>query len=156
MTDDCRAKWTEARFRAFDTLVGLRAYGNASAMEQALDAAREDCERYERLLSRTLPTSDISRVNAAQGKWVPVDPVTFNVVEAALGYCEASGGLFDITIGAVSKLWDLKQGIIPNRSALEEAVRHVNWQQIRLDRQGHRIRLNDPEAMMDVGGIAKG
>ena len=149
---------TRIAFDAFDTRVGICAYGDAKACARALERAFSDCRCYERLFSRTIANSDISRVNAAKGAWIDVDARTGKLVEKALAYCAASRGTFDITIGAASRLWNLKRGIIPQDEALAEAVRHVDWHGVRVEREGSRarMRLDDPAAMIDLGGIAKG
>lgn len=149
---------THITFDAFDTRVGICAYGEKDACTYGLMRAYEDCMEYERLFSRTIVGSDISRVNAAKGAWVDVDARTGKLVEKALAYCAESRGTFDITIGAVSRLWDLKRGIIPQDEALAEAVRHVDWHGVHIEREGSRarVRLDDPAAMIDLGGIAKG
>lgn len=145
----------ETRFCAFDTSVRIGAYGEHGLTASLIQAQRA-CETYENLFSRTLATSDIAHVNTAKGAWTSVDPRTLQVLEAALGYCAASEGAFDITIGAASRLWDLKRAVIPDPEALAKAVRHVNWRMVELDASGCRVRLHDPEAMIDLGGIAKG
>ena len=144
---------THITFDAFDTRVGICAYGDAKACASALERAFSDCRCYERLFSRTIADSDISRVNAAKGAWVDVDARTGKLVEKALAYCAASRGTFDITIGAVSRLWNLKRGIIPQDEALAEAVRHVDWHGVRVEREGSRarMRLDDPAASRRVG-----
>lgn len=146
----------ETRFNAFDTSIRLRVWGEAAPMEEALLRARGACAAYERLLSRTIPSSDIGRLNHANGAWVSVDEVTLGVIKAALRYCAASQGAFDITVGSATRLWDLKRGIVPSAEALANAVQHVDWRCVQVDEQGCRVRLADPDAMVDLGGIAKG
>lgn len=150
------SSFAETRFAAFDTTVRIRAYGAATCMDAALEEARMACHLFEELFSRTIPTSDVSRLNEAQGAWVTVDPRTFALIEAALRYCEASEGAFDITIGSASRLWDLKRSIAPTAEELAEAMEHVDWRLVALDAQRSQVRLEDPRAMIDLGGIAKG
>mgnify|MGYP002544704451 CR=1 FL=1 len=149
---------TRITFDAFDTRVGICAYGDAKACASALERVFSDCRCYERLFSRTIAGSDISRVNAAKGAWVEVDERTVELVEAALAYCAASHGVFDITIGTASRLWDLKRGVIPDKHALDEAMQHVDWHGVHVERGDDmaHVRLDDPAAMIDLGGIAKG
>lgn len=119
-----------------------------------LDEAQDLCARYEQLFSRTISTSDIGRINAAKGEPVEVDPLTADLVGRALAYCEASGGLFDITIGAVSELWDFAEGVVPDERDIAAALPHVGWQNVQV--RGNTITLADPLARIDLGGIAKG
>lgn len=120
------------RFLAFNTVAELAAYGEADAVAAALDEAVAACRAYERLLSRTLPHSDIARLNAAGGAPVEVDARTAGLLRAALGYCAASEGAFDVTVGPAVRLWDFHEGREPDPAALAEAVRHVGWQNLEL------------------------
>ena len=134
----------------FDTVVTLV----ASCSQDTLDALAKRCEYFESIFSRTIPTSDIGRINAAGGATVEVAPETADIITKALRYCEESDGRFDITIGAVSSLWDFKEGVLPDADALAEAVRHVDYTQVQVD--GTTVTLMDPNAKLDLGGIAKG
>lgn len=135
---------------AFDTVVTL----TAACSQDALDAAARRCEYFESIFSRTVSTSDIGRINDAAGEPVQVAEETADLIEQALGYCAESGGMFDITIGAVSTLWDFKEGVVPDGEVLAEALRHVDYTKVQLD--GTTVTLLDPKAKLDLGGIAKG
>ena len=152
------AGMVKQRFLAFNTLVTLQAFGDERACLVAFDAARSASRRFERLFSRTLPHSDIARLNAAGGSAVEVAPETADLLERALFYCEDSCGRFDVTMGAAVRLWDLRRGVVPSRDALDEALAHVNWRGLHVRREGGRAfaQLDDPRAAVDVGGIAKG
>lgn len=147
-----------AQFLAFNTVITLQAYGEYARIKRAFEQARDLCRTYERLFSRTLPHSDISRINAAGGKHVTVNPLTAELVAQALKYCEESGGCFDVTIGSASRLWDFHNGIIPDKPTLEQALSHVDWRNIRLGEENGQptVQLLDSEASLDLGGIAKG
>ena len=147
------------RFVAFNTLVDCAVYAPPEKARSILEKAREDCRTYERLLSRTIPTSDIGRLNAAEGEAVRIDPRTADVLQAALGYCEASEGIFDITVAPLVNLWDFKQGIEPTTEELAEAAEHVGWRKVDIWAQcggNWFAQLRDPAAAVDLGGIAKG
>lgn len=151
----------EVRFFAFDTEVSLQLHGIRSANESQalLQRAVADCRRWERLFSRTLPHSDISRLNGAAGHEVAVGEETFQLLQEALRYCAASKGVFDITVGNAVGLWNLKQGISPTATQRQEACRHIDWRNLllRRDNNGAPVaQLTDPAAAVDVGGIAKG
>lgn len=137
-------------FFAFDTAVMLK----ACCSQDTMDQAEELCAYFESLFSRTVDSSDVARVNAAGGAPVQVASETADLVKKALAYCEESGGLFDITIGAVSSLWDFKAGIVPDADELAEAVKHVDYRAVTVE--GSTVALADPQAKLDLGGIAKG
>lgn len=135
---------------AFDTLIDLGAYGD----ESVLNALLKDCVRLDDLLSAQKDTSDIARLNAAGGAWVDIDADTADLLKRSIAFCEETGGMFDITIGAVSLLWDFKEGKKPDDAAIQAALPHIDI--TKLEVEGTRARLTDPDARIDVGGVAKG
>lgn len=124
--------------------------------EAAIDKAYKRCRELENTLSNTIESSEVSQINNAGGKWVTVGKDTFKVVKAGVKYGELSDGDFDITIGSVSGLWDFQaeNPVVPDQSKITEALKHVNYKNIQFD--GNKIRIIDPEAKLDLGGIAKG
>ena len=158
----------ELAFEVFDTRVRLAIHADdgvaaddawAASADAALLDAQGRCAFFERTLSRMLPDSDISRALAAAPAPVPVESETAELVEAARAYCEASGGRFDITMGAVTRLWDFKRGEVPARLALSRALAHVDHRAVRAWRGADgaaMLALDDPASALDLGGIAKG
>ena len=134
----------------FDTVVTL----TASCAQETLDAACERCKYFESIFSRTIEESDIGRINAAGGKPVQVAAETADIITRALRYCAESEGRFDISIGSVSTLWDFKEGIVPDAKDLAEAVKHIDYTKVQVE--GTTVTLLDPQAKLDLGGIAKG
>ena len=124
----------------------------------AFHELRAMCERYENLFSRTIPTSDVSRINGAQGEAVAVATETAQLVARALTYCEKSDGVFDVTAGCLTRLWDFHQDIVPEKQTLQQAVQHVDWHTVSVFQENGTwyVQLADPDAALDVGGIAKG
>lgn len=148
------------QFYAFNTIITLQAYADAAQCVPAFDAARAASRAFERRLSRTLPHSDISRLNAAAGKRVAVHDDTAELLRAAIGYCADSEGLFDVTVGSAVRLWNFHEGTMPERADVERALAHVDWRALRVSEAGEAggswAQLADPQAAVDVGGIAKG
>ena len=156
-----------AMFYAFNTVITLQAYAEADVCRAAFSQAKDACRAFERHLSRTLPHSDIARLNDAQGAWVAIAPDTYELLAASKRYCAESGGIFDITMGSAVRLWNFHEGIMPNGDELAQALTHVDWRAVELREEssdegdtsnGKRFfaRLTDPQASVDVGGTAKG
>ena len=146
-------------FYAFNTEISLSAYGCESPVAfAAFEQAVEACRRYERLFSRTLPHSDISRLNAADGSRVNIADETYDLLQGSLRYCEQSLGWFDITVGSLTSLWDFQRGVMADADALRERLALVDWRGVELGGgSGARTaRLVHLGAMVDVGGTAKG
>ena len=93
------------------------------AMTPPLARLSAACTRYDELFNLYDEASDIARINAAGGARVDVDPATAELIARALEYCEQADGLFDITIGAVSTLWDFEKGVRPADDAIAAALR---------------------------------
>lgn len=126
--------------------------------QEAIDAAFDLCAAYDKKLSRTVDASEISKINNAGGEWTEVDESVAELIKSGLDYSELSGGDFDITIGGVTDLWDFhadpEDARVPDADELAEAVKHVDYRNVEVD--GNKVRIKDPEAKIDLGGIAKG
>lgn len=134
----------------FDTVVTI----GAQTTQDVMDKISERCTYFENKFSRTVEGSDIWNINNAAGAPVQVAEETAEVIQAAIGYAEASGGLFDISIGAVSTLWDFVEGVKPTDEQIQAALPHVDYRCISVD--GTTVTLSDAQAKLDLGGIAKG
>ena len=138
----------------FDTVVTITIYDKGS--EDVLDACVEKCEDYNARFSRTSEGSEIYELNHAGGQPVTVSEDTADLIEKGLEYSRASGGKFDITIAPLSDLWDFKNntGTVPDDAAIQEAKSHIGYDNVKID--GNTMQLLDPDAEIDLGGIAKG
>ena len=138
----------------FDTVVYLTLWG---APEGLVDTIWAECKRYEDMLSKTIPTSDVSRINTAAGKTVTVDPETWAILGRAKEINAQTGGAFSVTIAPVSALWTftgVNTNTVPNDEARLDAVYKVDDTKIVL---GDNNTVTLPSGMqVDLGGIAKG
>lgn len=138
----------------FDTVITIQIYDKNS--EDILDACIRKCQDYENRFSRTKEGSEIYQLNHAGGNALALSSDTVELINLGLKYSRLSEGKFDITIAPLSDLWDFKNntGTIPDSAAIEEAVRHVGYQNVLVT--GNTVQLTDPAAAIDLGGIAKG
>ena len=138
----------------FDTVITIQIYDKNA--EDILDACIRKCQDYENRFSRTKEGSEIYQLNHAGGKALALSSDTVELINLGLKYSRLSEGKFDITIAPLSDLWDFKNntGTIPDSAAIEEAVRHVGYQNVIVT--GNTVQLTDPAAAIDLGGIAKG
>ena len=135
-----------------DTVVTVSLYGGGD--EALIQACFDKCREYELIFSRTDPDSELYALNRAGS--MEVSEELLSVIETALEYCEYSGGAFDITMGAVSDLYAFssERPRVPEEGALAEALCHVGYEKILVE--GSRVTLTDPEAVIDLGAVAKG
>ena len=147
---------------SMDGIEDLDEAGQQKEALQLITDAFALCDDYEKILSKTVEDSDVYRINHAGGQAVEVDPATTEVVNKGLEYSRLSGGAFDITIGKVSDIWNFQEmddegnrvGVIPEKGIISEAMSHVDYNAVVVE--GNTIRLTDPMAELDLGGIAKG
>ena len=139
---------------ALDTVISIQIYDSDN--EELLTQCQALCEDYEERLSRTIETSEIARINSAGGNPVEVSDDTAALIREGIRYGELSDGAFDITIGAVTSLWDFKSEdpFVPSPDDIAGAVSHVDYRGISIS--GNTVTLKDPSAMLDLGAIAKG
>ena len=130
-----------------DTVVTL----DADCDKETLNEAFSLCEDYEKLLSRTKPESEVSKLNGSDG-FIEVSKATRHIVERSVYYGDLSGGKFDITLCPVINLWDFEGTSLPDKDEIAEALKNVDYQSIETD--GDKINTNGKQ--IDLGGIAKG
>ncbi len=129
-----------------DTVVTL----TAECDNETLEGAFSLCEDLESLLSRTVETSEVSRLNA--GETLTASEHTRKIIERSLYYSDLTSGKFDITICSVSSLWNFNEEIIPEKNEIAEALRSVDYESILFGET--KVRLDGSK--IDLGGIAKG
>ena len=138
----------------FDTVVRIEILDRAD--EEVLKGCENICKKYHAMFSNKIEDSEISRINSAGGNSVEVSDETVTLLRKAIYYGDLSNGAFDVTIAPVSNLWDFHAEALalPAPEAIYEAASHVDYKNILID--GNTVRLLDPYASIDVGGIAKG
>ncbi len=146
-----------------DDYVTIVAYGkNQSQVEGAVDAAFQELFRVEALADRYDPESEISRVNAsaASGAVVVSDDL-WEMFATGMELYEASGGLFDITVGPLVDVWDVigrgEHGDAPpTEEEIKRAMESVGADMLVLDEAAHSVSFSREGMIVDLGGLAKG
>ena len=126
----------------------------------AIDAAMDELLWVERTMTRFTDTSDIGRANLfAATDGVIVRPETAYVTREALRWAAAVDGRYDPAIGAVCKLWDVKNRHEPPAAERvnELAGRHFHRSvEVGTLHGAPVFRYHDGAARLDLGSIAKG
>lgn len=114
------------------------------------------CKNYENKMSKTIKGSDIYKINHAAGKPVKVDKDTLDVIKLGIKVSKESDGIFDITVGAITDLWDFQtdKPKLPDSGKLKEAVSTLGYKNIVID--GDKVKLKNPKTKIDLGAVAKG
>ncbi len=144
-----------------DTVAELRFQARgARAAEEIRDEVFAEIERLEELFSRSIPESDVSRINNNAGqKPVKVSPEVFYVTEQALEYAEMSDGVFDPTVAPLTDLWGFfsdQEYRVPEAEEIEDTLPLVDYSLVELDPEEQTVYLPVSGMGLELGGIAKG
>jgi len=142
---------------AMGTLMAHSAFG--AEAEPAVDAVCWMVDRLERLMSRFLPGSDISRINLSAGiSPEKVSEETFEVLAKSVEYSRKFSGIFDITIEPLVNLWNKAKETLapPDKEQIQLILPLVNWRDLHLDPWEMTAFLSRFGSGIDLGGIGKG
>lgn len=142
-----------------DTLVTIEVVDHASdrAVADLVGHAFDWFREVEAVCSRFEPDSELSRLSASLGKPVPVSPILFQSLQFALAVAEATGGVFDPTVGRAMEL----AGYDRNYRSGEAVTAHVDvpvkasYRDVSLDECEQTVTLLRP-MVLDLGAVAKG
>ena len=112
----------------------------------------QDARRLEQVYSRFDADSELSRVNATAGTPRLVSDEFASLLRRSLALGAATGGAFDVTVGALTELWRDSQ-TPPTPAAVAAARDRVGAARVRLDGRTLELPLGH---RLDFDGIAKG
>ena len=138
-----------------DTTVTITIYGTRST--DLLDECFDEIRRLENLLSTAVEGSDIQRINdAAGGAFITVSSETLHVLKRAQEISALTGGAFDITVGPLVNLWNIRgsTGTVPDEAQISAAQSLVGYENLEIS--GNSVRLARAGMCIDLGAIAKG
>jgi thiamine biosynthesis lipoprotein len=138
----------------------IAVYGDdVQPLREAVNAAFDEVDRVDRLMSHYKPDSPLSRLNrTAARRPVKVEPELFDFIVECLGYSAASEGAFDITVGPLMKAWGFfaGEGRPPRSDEVVAARRVVGYQHVIVNADERTIYFDRAGVELDLGGIAKG
>jgi len=131
---------------------------DAGSLHAAADEAVEEIRRVELQLSRFLPGSELSGLNAAAAsRPVKVDPRLFWLLSEAKRICQETEGAFDITIAPLMRAWQCAQGSnAPSAAKLAKVGTTVGTKHLVLDEDALTVSFDQPGVELDLGAIGKG
>lgn len=146
----------DRRVLAMGTDLSLHLEG-AGELVRASEAALAEAARIERACSTWTPDSAWSRLNAAQGRPVVLDPEWLELLGQMKAWQVRTGGAFDPALMALMRAWGVREGgRTPDPQRLAEARRASGAALLELDRAAGTARLADPAAGVEEGGFLKG
>jgi thiamine biosynthesis lipoprotein len=138
-----------ASFLAMDTVMELKVYGSADAVE----AAEQKVYELESKLSVTDSESEIYAIN--QNGSGAVSDETAELLSDALALCEETGGALDISVYPIVREWGFTTGEyrVPTDREISSLLGTVDYSAVTLD--SGTVTLS-PGMEIDLGSVAKG
>lgn len=158
------AEPAEAADTAMGTVIRQKIYGGDKEVLEENQRLLEEMERD--LLSWRLETSEIYRINETAGspEGVVVSERLSPILSECLALSEKSEGAFDITIGGVTRLWNLDVWAasenqdafeVPEEAAIRAALENCGSGKLHWEEEKSLLYL--PEKMsLDLGAVGKG
>lgn len=130
-----------------------------AALATAAATVRAVMDEVSRAVSRFRADSDLSRINAAAGRFVRVAPLTIDLIDVACDVARTTNGCVDPMVGAdlIAAGYDADIEVVRRRAAAPACrpsrMRHT-WEAIRIDRSLSRVGIPSG-ATLDLGASAK-
>ncbi|MBI1758729.1 MAG: FAD:protein FMN transferase [Actinobacteria bacterium] len=128
------------------------------ALSEACRVLEEELAAADLACSRFRDDSELTLINAAQGKWAPASALFVEHLQAALIAAAISDGAVDPTLGAAlrSNGYDRDITLVGGPAQTSLVVRYVGprWREVEVDAEGGRVRL-PPGVELDLGATAK-
>ncbi len=107
-----------------------------------------------------LPNSEISEIckTTGNGKFTKISKYLFEILTISKAAYVKSEGMFDVTIGKLSKLWrkTRKEKKMPEKSILTSALKTVNMNFLKINVKDSTLNIAKKGLEIDLGGIGKG
>ena len=144
--------------RHFDALGSTCELLSASSGPAALERCEQRIREAEARFTRFLPDSELAGLNASDGRYVPVSPEMFAMLQAALWAFEESEGLVNAAVlpalAAAGYDRPFRQGL--TEPAVLHPVQLPPLPEVLLLDLATRSAALAPGAALDLGGIVKG
>lgn len=166
---DTEPEYYDSYFMAMDTTVTLRlardsgqkngrktVYFEDSYLKEITENCSEIASGIEAKLSRTIDGSLTWDVNKETDSILALDTEFIALLEKAMDVSEKTDGAFDVTVGALTELWNITgdEHSIPSEDVIAQALSHVGTDKITLDSEN--IIKSDRSLKIDLGAIGKG
>ena len=165
-----RKQYSATFLELFDTVTTVVGQSESKeAFEAAAYAIRDELKVYHQLFDiyEEYPgINNLKTVNDRAGVApVTVDQKIIAMLQDCKNYYAATDGLVNVAMGSVLRLWhearedginDPLNAYLPEKTALEEGAKHMDFDQVVIDEAASTVYISDPEMRLDVGAVAKG
>jgi len=148
---------------SFNALGGLNELqlwsGSEEQAEQHFSALVAEVRRIERLWSRYLGDSILSKINSSAGsdRRIEVDSETAEIIDYGALLFRESAKRFDLTSGVLRRIWNFRTEQLPTQvptsAQISETLSMIGWHRVEWQRPWIRLPISGME--LDLGGIGK-
>ena len=135
------------------------AHQEKMTVSNALTAAHEAIREVEKTCNIFDPESELAKLNAtAADEPFACGELLWDVLTRARAFWKDSGGVFDVTIDPLMKLWGFHSNreTLPPAEEIAEAKRLTGLEKVLFDDKKHTVKFTVPGMSINLGGIAKG
>lgn len=139
---------------AMGTVVTVKLFGFGTKND--LDKIETEINGLENsVLSWRKEGSDVYRINKGSGTQVSVSPDTVKIIGQCIDISDDCGGVFDITIGNVTKLWDFggDHQRLSSDDEIKTALGSVGYKNVSIS--GNAVQIKKGQSL-DLGAVGKG
>jgi len=145
-------------FLYFDTLITIGIVDKSLSQNKfniIMKNIKELTKKYNHIFSNYDKESDVSKIQKFQpNKFYNINPELFFVLKKSKFFFKITNGLFDVTIGKITKLYKYKKNKIPSLKNIKYNLQYVGMDKIILT--NNTIKLLKENMSIDLGAIAKG
>ncbi len=156
------SEYRDFNFFAMDTYITLRLAAKdengKTLSDEYLTTVADECAdilaQIEGTLSAHSKNSDVYALNSGVDVMITADEMLVSLLDTADTISSLTGGAYDYTLGAVTELWNPKEGVVPSPEQILAALEHTGSGKLLI--KDRTIRKLDPDTKIDFGGIGKG
>lgn len=139
---------------AMGTVVTVKLFGFGA--EKDLDKIETEINGLENsVLSWRKEGSDVYRINEGAGSPVSVSPDAVKIIGQCIDISDNCNGVFDISVGRVTKLWDFggENQRLPSDSEIKSTLADVGYRNVSVS--GNAVQIKKGQSL-DLGAVGKG
>ncbi len=141
---------------AMGTSVTLKLYAKVEKVDSLVQVTFAQIDRLDSLMSRYSQVSELNLIERLSAfEEATCSPDVALVLQRSQHFAHSSGGAFDITVGALTRLWDFQNlEAPPPAEEIDSALVLVGYENLQV--QGRKVQLRREGVRLDLGAAAKG
>lgn len=136
-----------------DTIVEITISAAPARAEAILDSTFKYISQLENELSYYQENSKVWKLNHCQSDSCALDEHIYRLLSISEQYYQMSEGLYDVSIGALSQIWDFEQELIPDPAEISNALSSVGLDKFDFN---HGFLTRPYGYYLNFGSLAKG